>query len=77
VAWFAVCAPAGTVPVRYGDDFEQRAGPWKVARRMVVIDHEMTVPSSGGGSTWSNSGRLLGVRSAEDPISTRRRELSR
>lgn len=65
------------VRVRYGDEFELRGGRWKVARRMVVMDHEMTMPSTGGGSTWSNAGRLLGVRSAQDPISRRRGELGR
>src|SRR5690606_32769431 len=52
------------VRMRYGDEFELRGGRWKVARRMVVMDHEMSVPSSAGGSTWSNKGRLQGVRSA-------------
>lgn len=60
------------VRVRYGDEFEQRAGHWKVARRIVVMDHEMSVPSSAGGSTWSNAGRLEGARSTADPVSQRR-----
>jgi hypothetical protein len=65
------------VRVRYGDEFERREGRWKVARRMVVMHHEMCLPSSREGSTWSNSGRLMGVRGVEDPISRRRRAWAR
>ncbi len=63
------------VRVRYGDEFERRNGVWKVARRQVVIDHEMSIPASKGGSTWSNSGRLMGARNSDDPLSKRRRAL--
>lgn len=63
------------IRVRYGDVFECRQGQWKIARRMTVIDHEMSVPVSvQAGALFSND-RYSGVRNMDDPIQQKRKTL--
>lgn len=63
------------IRVRYGDTFECRQGQWKIARRMTVIDHEMSVPLSVQADALFSTDRYSGVRNADDPIQQRRKTL--
>jgi hypothetical protein len=56
-----------TYRVRYGDIFEMRAGDWRVAKRILVMDHVMSAtvdPALAPNLT----DRLMGRRDAKDPI---------
>lgn len=62
------------VRMRYADEFARRDGAWRIARRTAVIDHEVWLPAPER-DTAAEAGRLVGLRSADDPIEQVRRRL--
>lgn len=63
------------VRVRYCDIFERREGQWKVAERIVVLDHEMGVPVEMTPLLFAGGRNARGVRNASDPIVQKRKSL--
>ncbi len=63
------------VRVRYADQFERRDGAWKVARRLVVIDHEMAFKVDPDVSPFAGVPKHAGVRGLQDPVEQLRRSL--
>jgi len=61
------------VRMRYADQFEEREGAWKIARRLAVIDHEIWQPATG--DTAAAAGRVVGTRDESDPVWQLRRSL--
>jgi hypothetical protein len=62
------------VRLRYADAFEERAGQWRIASRLVVIDHEHWQPSPASDTATAGC-RLTGVRGEHDPVVQLRRSL--
>jgi ketosteroid isomerase-like protein len=52
---------------RYVDRFEKRAGEWKIAHRVVIVEHTQLLPSDG---TFPASLPGLGRRDRDDPSYT-------
>lgn len=63
------------VRVRYADLFESRAGRWKIARRSVVMDHEIGLHAAVRAEAFFGGPRLRGVRGEDDPIERLRKAL--
>lgn len=62
------------IRVRYGDIFERRSGEWRIAHRMTVIDHMMSVPTDPTIAPDFGE-RIWGRRDKDDPVIKMRAEL--
>lgn len=64
-----------SVRLRLGDHFQRREGQWKIARRLMIIDHEQAIPVSLMGDAMFYSDDNKGARDASDPVLAMRDQL--
>ena len=57
--------------VRYGDSLERQGGVWRVAHRVLVVDHVMKLQVAVGVAELTGTDLLM-QRSLDDPIEARR-----
>lgn len=53
------------VRIRYADEFEMRAGVWKIAKRAIVVDHAMAPQPVGEAGFFKGP---MGTRDINDPV---------